>query len=155
MSLKCCVWQLFYVQISDNYVSIYTSYELTAINNVTESRYAYSFHYWHTPLNKYVSHTANIHPSALLLWSRYRSHITAYIHQMSMNCNLYLPYYCKICARNKYTPQKPNICHMPKFPNCLCGISAKTVGTIALESRPNSSTYARFPNLLYTAELST
>ena len=31
------------------------------------------------------------------------------------NCNIYLTYYCHICASNKYTPQIPHICHIYKL----------------------------------------
>ena len=44
---------------------------------------------------------------------------------------------------------------MNQIPQLSVCISTKTVGTIALESRPNSPTYARLPNFLYTAELCT
>ena len=30
--------------------------------------------------------------------------ISAYTDQISINCNIYLPYYCKICANKKYAP---------------------------------------------------
>ena len=44
MSLICYICQLVHVQISDNYVWIYTSYGLTVINNVTMSNGVYMFH---------------------------------------------------------------------------------------------------------------
>ena len=40
----CHMYQLLHVQISDNYVSKYTSYELNAINNVTRSTDIHIFH---------------------------------------------------------------------------------------------------------------
>ena len=45
--------------------------------------------------------------TALLLYSTYRFHITAHIHQTSVNCNFNLPYYCTIWPSNKYAPQMP------------------------------------------------
>ena len=42
--LKCHIWKLVHVQIGDNYVSIHTSYELNAINNVTRITGIHTFH---------------------------------------------------------------------------------------------------------------
>ena len=44
MPLKCHIFQLPPVHIWDNQVSIYTSYELTAINNLTRSTGIHTFH---------------------------------------------------------------------------------------------------------------
>ena len=35
--------------------------------------------------------------------------------QKSITCKKVLPHYYKLCARNKYAPQKPQRCHMPKL----------------------------------------
>ena len=45
----------------------------------------------------------------------YRPHISAHNYQNSINCNIYLTYYCKIYASNKYASQMPHICHMPNY----------------------------------------
>ena len=37
MPLKCHIYKLVHVQISDNYVNMYTSFELTTISNVSTS----------------------------------------------------------------------------------------------------------------------
>ena len=53
----------------------------------------------------------------------YRSHCTSpvvyiytphYCTHQSVISNIYLPYYCKICATNKYAPQVPYMCQIPK-----------------------------------------
>ena len=44
MPLKFHTCQLLHVQVSDNYVSIYASYELNASNNVTNNTAIHIFH---------------------------------------------------------------------------------------------------------------
>ena len=44
MPLTCHIWKLVNVQIPNNYVSIYTSYELNAINSVPRSTAKHTFH---------------------------------------------------------------------------------------------------------------
>ena len=47
------------------------------------------------PLNKYTCHIAHTCPTAHLLESTYRPHITVHIHQKLINSNIYLPYTAK------------------------------------------------------------
>ena len=62
----CNISQL-HGQISYNYVSIYTSYQLNAINNVTKSTGIHkNSHYWHMPLSKYSCYIAHIYTTAIL-----------------------------------------------------------------------------------------
>ena len=41
--------------------------------------------------------------------------IPAHSNQISITCYTHLPYYCRICASNKYAPQMPHIFHIPKL----------------------------------------
>ena len=78
MSLTCHINKLVHMQIQDNYVSIYTSYKLFAINNMVRKIDIHIFsYYWHMPLYKFACHTGII----------------------------YLSLHCHICASNKYAPQ--------------------------------------------------
>ena len=77
MSYICHKCQLHHGQIWNSYVHICTSYELIA----RKSMYTCIPHYWHMPLNKYAYHITDVCPTALLLLSPYRPHITAYIHK--------------------------------------------------------------------------
>ena len=56
----------------------------------------------------YMSHFTS---TVVNIWT----HFTANIHHKSINCNIYLPYYCKICTNNKYDHQIPYICHKPRL----------------------------------------
>ena len=58
--------RLAYVQIGDTYVSIYTSHELNAINNVTTNTGIHMFHIT-LCLSTNIPHNAHIYPIALLL----------------------------------------------------------------------------------------
>ena len=53
--------------------------------------------------------------TAFLLQPTYRFHITAHFHQKSINCDISLTFYYKICARQNMPPQMPWIRHMPKL----------------------------------------
>ena len=65
------------------------------------------FTFWHMLLNKCACDTGHIYPTALLLWSSYRPHITVYTSTKieTTMCNRYSKHYCQICVRNKYAPQ--------------------------------------------------
>ena len=68
--------QLVFVQMSGPFFSIYTSYQLTAINIATRSLAIHTCpHFWHMPLNKYAF--TYVHAIALILYSTCRPHITA------------------------------------------------------------------------------
>ena len=74
------------------------------------------------PLNKYAHLNLHLHSLHFYCSSAYRPHITAHMHTKSINCNLYLPYYCKICASLQYAPQMPQTLHMHKiFDMNVCG----------------------------------
>ena len=98
-----CTW--------DNYVSIYTSYELTAMKNVIGNKYTCILHYWYIPLNKYVCHTAYICPTDCLLQYMYRPCISVHIHQKSINATFIYH------TTAKYVPETnmPHKCHMTKL----------------------------------------
>ena len=105
---RCAEW--------DNCAHIYTSYKLTAINNVTKSIHTHALKITRIcleqiclPYYTYMSHcTSTVIYILILHYCTFSSKIN--------NCNNYLPYYCKICARHKYAPEMPTICHMPKLP---------------------------------------
>ena len=93
-------------------------HELTAMINVSRSTGIHAFHICPEqiclPYCTYKSHCT----STLV----HRPHITAHIHQKSINCNICLPYYCKICASKKYAPQMPhvkllNVNHLGNMPD--------------------------------------
>ena len=92
---------------------------LTHCNQQCDQRHWYTCIpcYWHMPLNEYASHIAHICPTALVPHSAHRLNITAHIHKIVINCNIYLLYYCKIYAVNKYAPQLSYTCHMAKLHN--------------------------------------
>ena len=81
--------------------------------------YTHISYYWHMPLNTYACHIAHVCPTAIVLLCTYRLHITAYIYQTSINCNIYLLHYCKICASNKYAHQVSHIRNIPKWHDTL------------------------------------
>ena len=57
-----------------------------------------------------LKYAPNICPIALLLHSTYKPQITAQIRQISLNCNIYLPHYHKIYAKNKYALKYQKYC---------------------------------------------
>ena len=70
-----------HVQISDNYVSIYTSHEFTTINNVNRSTGIHTFHI--TGICPWTNMPATLYiyvPLHFKCSLKYRPHITAYIH---------------------------------------------------------------------------
>ena len=93
--------KLLHTHIQDNYVSIDTSYELTAHQQCDQDHwYIYISHYWHLPLKKYACDIVHMGTTALLLYSTYRPYI-----QVKTNCNsstMLLPFICqqKICTSN-------------------------------------------------------
>ena len=78
---------------SRQYVSMYTSYEPNKINNVTRNT---GIHTFHIPY--------------IFPWTN----MLAILQQLSINCNIYLAYYCKVCFGSKYVPE------MPHIPNTSC-----------------------------------
>ena len=42
--IKCHIFELLHVQMSDNYASKYASYKLSAVNNVTRGTGIHTFH---------------------------------------------------------------------------------------------------------------
>ena len=78
MPLKCHICQLVHVQMPDNYISIYTSYEPTAINNVARDTGIHTFHIIGICLVQICLQHDTYMPHCLQLWSTYRSHITAH-----------------------------------------------------------------------------
>ena len=89
------------MKIWGNYLSIYTSYELTTVDNVTRNTGILTFHITGT------FPWTNMPPTACLLHSIYRPNSTAHSSNISTKCSLNFPYHCHICARNKY-PLKYN-----------------------------------------------
>ena len=88
MSYICHVCQFLHVHISDNYVSIYTSYELTAINNMTRRISIYTSHYWHMPLKKYACPITHVCQTAPIIQSTCRPQRTTNVsHKTSTNCS--------------------------------------------------------------------
>ena len=75
----CNICQLVHMHLSDNHVSIYASYKLTAITGI------HTFHIIGICLRKYACHIVYVCPSALLLYSTYRPHITTYIALKSIH----------------------------------------------------------------------
>ena len=68
MPFICHICQLLHMHIWYNYVSIYTSYELNAINNVNSSTGIHTLHIGGIcPMNKYAYHIASVCPTDLLL----------------------------------------------------------------------------------------
>ena len=94
MPYICHICQLFTMYMGDICVSIYTSYQLTPINNVTRSTGIHTFHIISRCPRKYVPATLHIYvPLHFYCSLHIYPHITAYIHQISIHCNIYLPYY--------------------------------------------------------------
>ena len=98
---------LFDVQIPDNYVSIYTSYQLTKINNATRNAAEHTFHI--TSICPYTNMPARSHMYAPLHYSCSLYIDPKVLHTSVKNqCgNISLSYYCKIWASSKYAPQMP------------------------------------------------
>ena len=111
----CHIRKLVHVQISDNHVSIYTSYPLNTINNVIRSTVIHKLHIIDTCPWTNMAVKTHIWPIPCLLLPKYRTNVTACIHQKKTICNFNLPHYCHICARNKYISQMSNACHLSKL----------------------------------------
>ena len=105
----CHICQCLHVQIWDSHVSIYTSYELSAINNVTNIS-----HYWHMPLNKYICHITYVCPAALIIKSTFRPHITTHWGQKQQTVN-FIYHTVTTCENNKHASQMPQVCHICHF----------------------------------------
>ena len=88
MPLKCHICQLDLVHISDNYVSIFTLYELTAINNVTIHNDMHTFHIIGIcPPDKMFSISHGC-PTALVIQPSCRPpHYCTFNENKTMNCN--------------------------------------------------------------------
>ena len=110
MPLKCHIFQLLFVQISDNNVRIYASYQLTAINNVTTSTGIYTFHiFWHMPLNNmsatlhiyFLLHFyCSIHIDPTLLYVKVKTQQTATFNYNAITIYvpiIDMPLKCPIC----------------------------------------------------------
>ena len=109
------MYQLHHVQIWDSYGHIYASYEPISNNNETKNSDIHTFHITDICPWRNIPKTLHIHillPFSCIL---YRTHITAHNHQKSIMHNIYLPCYLKVHATNKYAPQMPKICHIPKL----------------------------------------
>ena len=112
--LKCHMFKLVHVQIWDNYVSIYTSYEHTAINSVSMSTtikipftlLAYAHEHICLQHLTCMCYCTN---ATVYMWT---SHYCTYKSKTTINCSFYLSCYNQICAKNKYAPQISDICHM-------------------------------------------
>ena len=72
-------------------------------------------HYWHMPLDKFSCHVTQVCPTALIMWSTYRVHITAHTSQKQQTATFIYLCYIYICANNKYVHQIPNICHIDQL----------------------------------------
>ena len=86
-------------------IYIHTSYELTAVNNVTWNTGIHAFHITCIcHLSKYACHIIHICPTAPL-YTTYRPPFTAHFNHKSINCNIYFPCYPKICtSKATYIP---------------------------------------------------
>ena len=100
------IGQLHHVQISDTFITIYASYELTAINNVTRIIGTHTFHIIGTcpSANCPIAH---IYTAALTQCSKFRCYITANINKkkprkLQIFTVMLLPYIClqQICPSN-------------------------------------------------------
>ena len=105
----CHVYQLIHVQISDNYLSIYTSYELNAINSVTTNTSTHVF-----TLLAYAPYqtclTSHTYASLQCYCTLHIDPTLHYIQVKNNTLQLFLPCYNHIFGNNKYAPQMP---HMP------------------------------------------
>ena len=111
------ICQSVHVHIWHTNMSTYASYEPNAISNVTRNTVMHIFHIigiW-TWTNMPVS--LHICPTALLLWSTYRPHIT--VHTSQKICNRYSINYCQICAWHNHGPQIPHICNTCQLVHAL------------------------------------
>ena len=89
-----------------------------------EHWYTYISHYRHMPLNKYIFHIATYmsHCTSTVVYIQTPHYCTR--PSKSINYNIYLPYHCKICVRNKDAPQVPQ-----KFDVHLWGKYGNIYGT--------------------------
>ena len=104
------MYQEAHVYISDNYVSIYTLYELTAVNTVMTNT-----GYIHFTLLAYALEPICLpHQTCLSHCTSKRLHIDPNLLHIQVKQNnklqLYLSRYKHMCASNKYASQMP---HMP------------------------------------------
>ena len=85
------------------YVNVYNSYELNAINIVTRSTGIHTFHITDICPWTNMGTTLYIYVSLHFYWSLHIGPTILHISMKnSINCNIYFPYYHKLCASNKY-----------------------------------------------------
>ena len=105
------------MQISDNCVIIYASYELNAISNITKSTSIHKFHCCHLPLNIYVFHIMHVCFTALILYSKCRLDITTCTCQRQYTALLFTMLKPYICQQQKLPS---NAIYMPHMPITSC-----------------------------------
>ena len=114
MSYLYHIYKLVCMQISDNYISKYASYELTTIDNMIRNTSIHTFHI----IGIYP--WTNI-PTRLHIYFPVHCYCGLYVEPTLLpisvknnNLQLLWPCYCHICSK-KYASQMPNTCHMPKI----------------------------------------
>ena len=116
MPLKCHIYityAYYFMWTYETTISIYTSCELNAINNVTRNTYTCILHYWLMPLNKHPCHIAHVCPTAYPLHRTYITGITAHTSNVTIKWNFNIPCYSHVCA----TSNVAHKCHMAKLLN--------------------------------------
>ena len=123
------------MQIPDNYVRIYTSYELIIMKNVTMSAGIHAFHI--TVICPSINMPTKLHIMSHCTFTK--------VYIKSINCNIYLPYNCHNVPTTNMPPQMPHICHLSKLLNMHQ--LEKNVNIYA-DMNPMASTM--WPGILYT-----
>ena len=111
MPLKCHIYQLLHVQISDNNISKCASHELTALNNVMRNTGIHTYHTIGTCPEQIClpHHTYMPHCTTTAVYIIY-PYITVHTRQNN-KLQLHLPCYNHIYAYKKYIPQMPYMCN--------------------------------------------
>ena len=111
VSIQCYIWQ------SHLLLCIY-GHQIPTINrykSVTVKNKKHYTHVLHISLNKYGCNIENIPYTAKHTKWTHRPYIFAYVCKNATTWNSYFMFYCKICARKKYTNQIGHICHIVKL----------------------------------------
>ena len=90
-----------------------------------EHSYTYITYYWHMPLNKYASHITHSCPTALLLYTTYRHHITTYTSQNLQQTATFFYHAITIHVPTANMPLKCHIC--ATYANYFMGTYETTV----------------------------
>ena len=142
--------QVVQVHIQGNYVSIYASYELTAINNVTRNIVIYTFHT--IGIYSWTSMPTTLHTYVPLhcYYSLHRPNITAYTSTKNATFIIHAIAIYTVYANNKYNSQMPHITSyfMCKYETTM-SVCMPHINSLQSTIWPDALVYIHFTLLAY------